>query len=122
MMVVSGPDFDTGEIAETTIIVPLAEGADSAARLQSAGLTLIIEDGRAIIEEPFPGTPYFESLGKAFDYYGDEPVQIGEVRKETDRIFKEVVYFPALLLLAVVVLMQKVRARKEGGGTSAAAA
>ncbi|MDH3450707.1 MAG: TRAP transporter permease, partial [Gammaproteobacteria bacterium] len=66
MLVVSGPDFDTGDIAKTTILVPLAQAADAETRLKDAGLSVVVEDGKAIIEEPFPGTPYFESLGKAF--------------------------------------------------------
>jgi hypothetical protein len=121
VVTVSGPDFDSGKIESTAILVTLAVGADSETRLKDAGLTLIVEDGKAIIEEPFPGTPYFESLGKAFDYYGDEPVQIAEVKREADRIFKEIIYLPALIILALVVLMQKARVRKEGAAGSAEA-
>ncbi len=119
--VVSGPDFDTGEIMSTTIVVPLAAGADGESRLGAAGLSVTIDGGKAVIEEPFPGTPYFESLGKAFDYYGDEPVQVAEVRKEADRIFKEVVYIPAILLLALVFFLQKRRQREQQGSGAAEA-
>ena len=124
LMVVSGPDFDTGEVASTTIVMPLGEGADAAARLSDGGLSITLDEGKAIIEEPFPGTPYFETLGKAFDYYGDDPVQVTEVRKEAERIFKEIVYIPAVLILAIIFLMQKRRQRKEqpGGGTETATA
>jgi TRAP transporter 4TM/12TM fusion protein len=123
MLVVSGPDFDTGEVVSTTILVPLADGADAAARLGDAGLPVSIDGDRALIEEPFPGTPYFETLGKAFDYYGDEPVQIADVRMEAKRIFKEIIYLPTLLVLALVVFMQKRRQREERrGGTAEATA
>ena len=112
-IVVSGPDFDTGEISSTTILVNLEDASDAAERLRNAGLTVIVESGRAIIEEPFPGTPYFESLGKSFDYYADEPVEIAEVRQPAERIVKEVFYIPAVLLLALIMFLQKRRAREE---------
>ncbi len=112
-IVVSGPDFDSGEIASTTILVHLGQPDDAVERLRKAGLTVTVADGQAIIEEPFPGTPYFESIGKSFDYYGDEPVQIAEVKQPADRIAKEVFYIPAVLLLALIVMLQKRRAREE---------
>jgi TRAP transporter 4TM/12TM fusion protein len=121
-VIVSGPDFDSGEIESTTILVNLGEPVEAAERLSKAGLNVIVESGRAIIEEPFPGTPYFESLGKSFDYYGDDPVQIAEVRKPADRVAKEVFYIPALLLFALIVVLQKRRVRKEhGAGVEATA-
>ena len=43
--------------------------------------------------------------------FDDKPLRY--VRVEADRIFKEVVYFPALLILAIVVVLQKRRARNE---------
>jgi len=114
-IIVSGPDFDTGEIASTTVLVNLGQPADAIERLREAGLTITVEDGRALIEEPFPGTPYFETIGKSFDYYGDEPVQIAEIRQPADRIAKEVFYIPAVLLLALIMFLQKRRARHEQG-------
>jgi hypothetical protein len=78
-------------------------------RLEAAGLNVIVEDGQAIIEEPFPGTPFFESIGKTFDFYGDDPVQVADVLTNADRIPKEVFYFPAVLLLGLIVLVQRRR-------------
>ena len=114
-VIVSGPDFDTGEIASTTILVNLGKPEEAAERLNKAGLNVIVEAGRAIIEEPFPGTPYFESIGKSFDYYGDEPVQIVEIRSAAQRVAKEVFYIPAVLLLVIIMFLQKRRARDERG-------
>ncbi|MCH9672663.1 MAG: DUF3394 domain-containing protein, partial [Gammaproteobacteria bacterium] len=105
-MVVSGPDFDTGEIASTTLLVPLGDRAEAVKRLEKAGLQINLEDGLAKIEEPFPGSPFFESIGKSFDYYGDEPVKVSELRKEASRLPKEVFYIPALLLLGLIVWLQ----------------
>jgi len=61
-----------------------------------------MENDRALIEEPFPGTPFFESIGKSFDYYGDQPVEVGVIRSEKDRVPKEVFYIPAALLLGLI--------------------
>ncbi|MEM7209897.1 MAG: TRAP transporter permease [Pseudomonadota bacterium] len=112
-MVISGPDFDTGEQDSTTILVNLGEPADAVARLEKAGLIVNVEDGLAKIEEPFPGTPFFEKIGLSFDYYADEPVQIADVRKPTERIAKEVFYIPAILLLGIIMFMQRRRAALE---------
>jgi len=120
-LIISGPDFDSGEVEQTTILVTLAEGADAATRLSDAGLTVNVDGALALIDEPFPGTPYFENLGKAFDYYGDEPVQIAEVWKPAERIPKEVFYLPAVLVLGFIVFTQR-RRMHENNRLEAAAA
>jgi TRAP transporter 4TM/12TM fusion protein len=121
-LIISGPDFDSGEIESTTILVNLGDPVDAAERLRNAGLTVTVADGKAIIEEPFPGTPFFESLGKSFDYYADAPVEISEVRQPAERIPKEVFYIPAILLLAMIILLQKRRQREEEALPSVATA
>ena len=108
-MVIKGPDFDSGEIETTTILVPLGDQSEAVSRLEKAGLSVTVEDGRAIIEEPFPGTPFFETIGKSYDYYGDHPVEIATVKKKKDRIVKEVFYIPAVLLLALIFWIQRRR-------------
>jgi len=111
--IVSGPDFDTGKIESTTILVNLADTGEAVERLRATGLSVTVADGKAIIEEPFPGTPFFETIGKAFDYYADEPVVIAEVWTPSERIYKEVFYIPALLLLAIIIVMQRRRMHAE---------
>jgi TRAP transporter 4TM/12TM fusion protein len=111
-MIVKGPDFDTGEITTTTILVPTGDQAEAVDRLQAAGLNVTVEDGRALIEEPFPGTPFFETIGKSFDYYGDEPVEVDVIRSEKERLPKEVFYIPALLVLAFIYWIQRRRRHK----------
>ena len=108
-MVVQGPDFDTGEITSTTILVPMSDREEAVARLEDAGLNVLVEDGRAIIEEPFPGTPFFETIGKAFDYYGDDPVEVQAIKTPKDRMPKEVFYIPALILFGIIYLIQRRR-------------
>lgn len=111
-MVVSGPDFDSGEMTSTTILVNLGQPKDAVDRLREAGLTVLVENGRAVIEEPFPGTPFFETIGKSFDYYGDEPVEVAKVLRSADRVPKEVFYIPAVVLLMIVIFSQKRRSRE----------
>ena len=110
---VSGPDFDTGEITSTTLLVPMNDRAEAIARLEAAGLMIRLEDGFAKIEEPFPQTPFFEKIGSKFDYYADEPVRVETIKTEADRLPKEVFYLPALLLLAFVFMMQNGRRNRE---------
>lgn len=110
-LVVSGPDFDSGEIESTTILVSLGDRAEGIKRLEAAGLNVVVEDGLAVIEEPFPGTPYFESIGKSFDFYGDEPVNISDIRSPKDRIPKEIFYIPAVLLLSLIIYLQRRRSK-----------
>lgn len=111
--VVSGPNFDTGKETSTTLLVPLGDRKEAIARLEGAGLNIIVEDGLAKIDEPLPQTPYFEKIGKLFDFYGDDPVVVSQVKARTERIPKEVFYIPAFLLLGFVYLMQRRRREKE---------
>ena len=107
--VISGPDFDSGDITSTTILVPMGRRSEAIERLQEAGLTIILEDGFAKVEEPFPQTPFFEKIGTMFDYYGDDPVVVSELRQDADRLPKELFYIPAFLLLGLVFLLQRRR-------------
>jgi hypothetical protein len=116
-VIVSGPNFNTGEIESTTLLLDLGDPGDAIERLTAAGLTVTVEDGQALIEEPFPGTPLFEKIGSLFDYYGDDPVQIAEVQQEADRTPKEVFYIPAFLLLGLIIFLQRAR-RKKGAATA----
>ncbi|MEO0919228.1 MAG: TRAP transporter permease, partial [Pseudomonadota bacterium] len=108
-MVVSGPDFDTGEVKETTLVLPVGEEDGGDARLDALGLTLLDEDGLTKLEEPFPGTPYFETMSD-FDFYADDPVQITNVKADADQLPKELIFIPALLLLGLIAFLQKSRA------------
>ncbi|RMH42679.1 MAG: TRAP transporter fused permease subunit [Alphaproteobacteria bacterium] len=111
-LTISGPDFDTGRIKDTTIVIEIPEGPDGAARLQALGLVVTADDtGRVVLDEPFPGTPYFETLGR-FDFYGDEPVVVRAVERDNPQPPKELVFLPALALLGLVALVQLRRARR----------
>ncbi|MEO1505438.1 MAG: TRAP transporter permease [Pseudomonadota bacterium] len=106
---VSGPDFNDPDSTRETMIELPADGAgDGAALLSSQGLSVLVEDGVAKLDEPLFGTP-FERLGREFDFYGDAPVQISAVSVPNERAPKEVFYIPAFLLLGLVILLQRRR-------------
>jgi len=107
--VVRGPDFDSGKMTQTTLLVPMGDRAEAVDRLRKAGLSITVEDGLAKVEEPFPQTPFFETIGNLFDFYGDDPVIVDKVRTRAERPAKEWFYIPALLLLALVFFMQRRR-------------
>lgn len=107
-LVIDGPDFDTGDVRPTTIVIPGVAG-DGAAALQAQGLS-ILDPEVLQLDEPFPGTPHFETLGIEYDFYGDAPVRIAQVQIENERLPKEIFFIPALLILAGLVMIQRPRA------------
>ncbi|SMX33067.1 TRAP transporter permease [Actibacterium lipolyticum] len=113
-LVVSGPDFDTGEPKETTLVVPVGAEASGDERLAASGLTVFEEDGALKLDEPFPGTPFFDTMS-SFDFYGDAPVTVASVQAPAKQPLKELVFIPALLLLAGVAFIQRARARRQEG-------
>ena len=111
---ITGPDFDdTDKIDQTTIIVPLGAKADGEARLNTAGLSVMIEDDKALLEEPFPGTA-FAKLGEKYDFYADSPVVVSATLVPSERMPKEVFYIPAFLLLGLIILLQRRRLANQG--------
>ncbi len=107
---VEGPDFDTGKVQGKSLeIIPTGEG-DYAARLGEFGLAVMEEGETLLLEEPFPGTPFFEELANEYDFYGDSPVQVVAVRIDADRWPKELFFIPAFLLLGLIILIQRPRA------------
>ena len=112
-LTIEGPDFDTGEIASTTLVVEVLEGLDGAAMAEKAGLVLLPEADQMNLDAPGFGTPAEQDLG-SFDFYGDSPVFVKEILAPADQMPKELVFIPALLLLALIAMMQSGRARREG--------
>lgn len=107
--IVTGPDFDNPDkIVELTVQHEVGGESGGEARLAALGLTILAEDGKAKLEEPFQGTPLFKTLS-GFDYYADEPVQIASVQVPAERMLKEVFYLPALALLILVIFVQRRR-------------
>jgi len=109
-LLIRGPDFNTGQMAETTLVVDAA-GATAAERLANTGLLLLPEGDVMRLDEPMFGTETAEAL-MDFDFYSDEPVRLAAVQMARDRLPEQVFYIPALLLLGLVVLLQRRRQTK----------
>ncbi len=112
-IVVSGPDYDTGVVKETTLVLPVGDETGGIARLSTLGVVLMSEGDMIKMDEPFPGTPYFETMG-GFDFYGDDPVVVKSVQAPVSQMPKELVFIPALLLLGLIVLLQRGRINRKG--------
>lgn len=108
---VAGPDFDTGEMTETTLVLTVGAGGGQAS-VDEFGLLLLEEDGTVKLEEPMFGTPA-QPMMDGFDFYLDDPVSLTSVKVPADQLPKELIFIPALLLLGLIALMQTGRARKE---------
>ncbi|MCE0506552.1 TRAP transporter permease [Roseivivax sp. GX 12232] len=107
---VEGPDFNTGETAETTLVMN-AEGATAQERIDNSGLMLFPEGDTVRLDEPMFGTATAEKLSD-FDFYADDPVRLAEVQVPQDRLPAQIFYIPALLLLGLVILLQRHRQTK----------
>ncbi len=116
-IIVEGPDFDTGELKETTLVVPIEAGS-GAERLEATGLLLLPEGDVVKMDEPSFSSPFAETL-QSFDFYGDAPVTLKSVQATADQMPKELVFIPALLLLGLIAFMQNARAPREEEGVAA---
>ncbi|MBR9851945.1 MAG: TRAP transporter permease [Rhodobacteraceae bacterium] len=111
-LVVSGPDFGTGENKQTTLVLPVGEGSGND-QLAAAGL-LLLEEGDIIrLDEPMFGTRFTDTMS-GFDFYADDPVVLQAVLVPADQPRKELIYIPAFILLGLIALMQRGRAAKQG--------
>lgn len=111
-MVISGPDFDTLEMTDTTVVVPVGSEEGGQARVDAMGLLLIEEDGLVKLEEPLFGTPVADDLD-IFDYYGDEAVRLTSVSLPSSQPPKQLIYIPAMLLLGLIAFLQRGRAARQ---------
>jgi len=111
-IVVSGPDFISGDPKETTLQLPVTEGKDGAALLEEFGLSLIPEGDAVQLEEPMFGTPYVE-IFQGYDFYGDTPVTVASVKAPVDQWPQELMFVPAFLLLALVAFLQRGRMARD---------
>lgn len=111
-LIVSGPDFDTGDLKETTLVLPVGAGTGEE-RLASSGLLLLPEDGVMKMDEPAFGSAFSDTLG-SFDFYADDPVQIASVKAPANQMAKEWVFIPALIFLAFIAFLQRARISRLG--------
>ncbi len=110
-MVVSGPDFNTGNMTRTTLVYNV-EGEVPEQRMMESGLMMMPDGDRMLMDEPMFGTPWQSRL-QSFDFFDpDRPVELAALQVEADRMPEQVFYIPALLLLALVIVLQRRRQTK----------
>jgi TRAP transporter 4TM/12TM fusion protein len=105
----SGEDFKTGDIIETTVTLPLGAKADGDGftRLsKNSGIEFRTEDDGKVYVDNVVFGQYAQQKGVDFDW------QVLRIEKPAERMPKEVFYLPALLLLALVAWLQLGRKRK----------
>lgn len=107
---ISGPDFDDADrIVNRSLILELPEGGTAVDRIETAGLLLSVDDGKAVVEEPLPGTSLFQQLG-GFDFYADRQVTLDVVLIDVPgRPPREWFYIPAVILLLGIAAAQRRR-------------
>ncbi len=106
---IAGPDFNNpDETSSMVIAVPVKDIRLQGDVLDVSGIEVSLDGDTARMEEPLPGSA-FEGIGRKFDFYGDDPVQIVQVAWPRERMAKEVFYIPAFILLGLIVLLQRRR-------------
>ena len=97
-------NFDSGDLEQRTVLVPLGPAGDGETRLRdNAGIELLANDeGQWVVDNVGFGS-WAEKERIDFDWI------VLTVEREADRIAKEVFYLPALLLLLLVIMLQRRR-------------
>ena len=110
---VAGPDFDDYDIQNnTSIILQLGPSADGETRLTQAGLQILEEEGKIIIDALTWDSKH-KQLYRSFTFgEQDNPVIIDKVYIVRERQAKELFYIPALLLLGLIIFLQLGRAKR----------
>jgi TRAP-type uncharacterized transport system fused permease subunit len=101
-----------GDEVSKTVLLPLGDPGTGEDRLLAAGLELVDDDGRLVIDNVGFGSQA-EKLGLDFDF------EITQVYLLADRPAKEWLFIPALALLALIIWVQR---RRLGAGSAAVAA
>lgn len=110
-LLIEGPDFNTGDMTSTTLVMQIEGEGSAAERIDASGL-LLFPDGDVVrLDEPMFGSDTAEALAN-FDFYADEPVRLASVQTAADRLPAQIFFLPALLLLGLVILLQRRRQTK----------
>jgi hypothetical protein len=96
-----GEDIEGREI-DKVVMLPLGAAGSGEDRLLEAGLELLIEDGKVIVDNVVFGSTA-ERQKIDFDY------EIASVQVPADRPLRQLFYIPALLLLGLIVMLQRRR-------------
>ena len=100
-VVVEGLTLDGKEVSKT-VRLPLGPQADGVTRLQFAGIEVIEDDGRMLVDNVVFGSPA-EKAGIDFDW----EIKVVELPVETPD--KQWMFIPALILLGGIVALQRRR-------------
>ena len=100
---IMGEDIEGREI-DKVVMLPLGAAGSGEDRLLEAGLELLIEDGKVIVDNVVFGSTA-ERQKIDFDY------EIASVQVPADRPLRQLFYIPALLLLGLIVMLQRRRRR-----------
>ncbi len=98
---VKGEDIE-GRLIDKTVMLPLGAAGSGEDRLLEAGLELLVDDGKIIVDNVVFGSTA-ERQKIDFDF------EIVSVEVQADRPPKQLFYIPALLLLALIVMLQRRR-------------
>lgn len=109
-IVLQGPDFNTGDLRQTTLRFDITDTPPEQ-RLAETGFFLMPIGEQMMMDEPLPNSPFAANL-RSFDFYGLDQVEILRVETPRDRMPAEVFYLPALLLLGLIILFQRRRQTK----------
>ncbi len=96
-----GEDLE-GRSVDKVVMLPLGAAGEGKDRLFEAGLELLIEDGKVIVDNVVFGSTA-ERQKIDFDY------EIASVQVTADRPPKQLFYIPGLLLLGLIVMLQRRR-------------
>ena len=94
---------DLGDPKSFVALLPIPEGATGEERLEAAGLALVENDGKMIVDDAAFGSA-------AADAGLDWDQEIASVLQPADQPSKYLMYIPALLLLGLIVWLQRRRA------------
>lgn len=100
---IMGEDIE-GRLIDKTVMLPLGAAGSGEDRLFEAGLELIIDDGKTIVDNVVFGSTA-ERQKIDFDF------EVVSVEVESDRPQKQWFYIPALVVLALVIVLQRRRRR-----------
>ncbi len=107
---VVGEDLE-GRTIDKTVMLPLRAAGSGEDRIFEAGLELIVDDGKTIVDNVVFGSAA-EKQRIDFDF------EIVSVEVKTDRPLKQWFYLPALFLLGLIIMLQ--RRRREATEDAAA--
>ncbi|MGB1237853.1 MAG: TRAP transporter permease [Pseudomonadales bacterium] len=105
---------DAGNEREFVVILPVGEGSSATEKLESAGLTIIVDDdGKYIVDDVG-----YESVAQSAGLDYDQVVLKAWI--PVDHLPKHLMYIPALLVLGLIVVVQRRRYRDTQGGADKA--